>query len=556
MWEPMYAPPFHDADVNDIARARGVIGADECIADGIQRVWSVLVATDRDLSGRPNGDFADELGQALEAGRVCTSSQLLTAACRQPTVAASTVLAAPGRTDEARLDVLLRELEECSAMGMGCGVDLSEFSDPARALERINDAVRAVQDRLVAQRSRPPALMVSCAASHPRVTEFVQAKWDSDLSSWTANISVKFHSEAEWASLRSVVAEGAHRNGEPGILFDDVAEADNPTPWLTCTSTAPCADVFLSPGERCVFLSVNIAAHLRGRDFEWDAFDSSIRLAVRAGDAAVELATFKADQVVRARRRMGIGICGLHTALITMLIPYAQSVPFARQVAERLTFAAHFASAQLAAERGPFPMYYGSRWQDPRWLRRKAGARCGHLSDEDWEALYGRISASGMRNASLVAHPPTGVIAELLGVSRSYEPHYSLVGRTGIASTKKPTLVPEVVRILAEQGLSGKWLAATINESSDYQLPDAGPGHILACARQLPATVHLAVHQAFSAFADEAGSKTVNVRQETSVPDVLALFDTARAAGLKGLTIFRDGCLSELRSDRLSRITR
>src|SRR5262249_30659559 len=268
------------------------------------------------------------------------------------------------------------------------------------------------------------------------IAEFIEVKRDANFATWVANISVRASGDhAEWERLRPLLAAAAHHNGEPGVLFNDVAERDNATPCIELTSTAPCAEVFLSPGERCVFVSINLAAHVTATSFNWDDFQRSVALAVRAGDAAVELAAAGAAPVVAGRRRIGVGVCGYHTALIRLGIPYAESMAFAAQISEILTFTAHQASSALARVRGPFPLYGKSRWRDSRWLRRKEARRVGAVSRSDWAALESSILDVGVRNAAVVAYPPTGVVAELLGVSRSYEPHYTLVGLTGVAAT-------------------------------------------------------------------------------------------------------------------------
>jgi ribonucleoside-diphosphate reductase alpha chain len=432
---------------------------------------------------------------------------------------------------------------------MGCGIDLSDFDDPVAALLAINDDIGHLDRELTAASLRPPALMVTCSSTHPDIEDFIVAKEGADFGSWVANISVRVADEASWMRLRSTLAASAHYNGEPGVLFADTADADNPTPELPTTSTAPCAEVFLAPGERCVFVTVNLAAHVVDGWFDWAAFRASVRLAVRTGDAAVELAALDASEVVAQRRRIGVGVCGFHTALIELGIPYARSIDFAARISETLTYTAHDASAALAIARGPFPSWAGSRWQDRSWLTRKADRRVGAVPETTWDSLHERIGTTGIRNAAVVAYPPTGVIANLLGVSRSYEPHYSLVGHTGVVSAERggARIVPEVADLLTGSG--GLHVRDAILGDGDGQLPGAGAEHLLACARQLPATDHLGVHAAFSGLADESGSKTVNLPGDVSVAEVEALLEEVRRLGLKGVSVFRDGSL-----DRPSKI--
>lgn len=538
-----YILPLDDPEVIRIARQRGLLAADETLRQGHQRVAVALGELDRTLGG--DAGFASELLEALLAGRIAVSSQLFAAAGRSEHAAACTVLPSVGSTDDSRLQRLLAEAAAASRRGMGCGADLTDFDDPLGALIRLNDATRELGTQLATDNLRPPALMVSCRADHPQIEDFIRAKANADFASWVANISVRMTgNDLEWQRLRPLLAEGAHRNGEPGVLFQDVADADNPTPQLALTSTAPCAEVFLAPGEACIFVSVNLAAHVRLGIFEWEKLNASVALAVRTADAAVELAAVAGAPIVASRRRIGIGVCGYHSALIRLGIPYAASSTFAGHLAERVTFAAHHASANLARIRGPFPLLDESRWTDPTWVARKAERRVGAVDPQAWDALARQIAHSGIRHSAVVAYPPTGVVALLLGVSRSYEPHFSLAGRTGVASRFEERLAPEVSEVLARRS-NGAELAMRINDATDYQLPGAAPTHLLACARQIPPRTHLAIHAAFAGLADESGSKTINLPASTTVREVEDLLEVARAEGLKGLTVFRDGCLTE-----------
>jgi ribonucleoside-diphosphate reductase alpha chain len=551
MWvmaSTIYIPPLDDHEMIRIARQRGLLGADETLRQGHQRVAIALGELDRSLGGDPG--FAGELLGALLAGRIAVSSQLFAAAGRSEHAAACTVLPSAGTTDDSRLRRLLAEADAASRRGMGCGADLTDFDDPLKALMTLNAATQELASELAADNLRPPALMVSCRADHPQIENFIRAKWNADFSNWVANISVRMTgSDLEWQRLRPLLAEGAHRNGEPGVLFQDVADADNPTPQLALTSTAPCAEVFLAPGEACIFVSVNVAAHVRFGVFEWEKLDASVRLAVRTADAAVELAASAGAPIVAARRRIGIGVCGYHSALIRLGIPYANSATLARCLAERVTFAAHHASASLARVRGPFPLLDESRWTDPTWVARKAERRVGAVDPRAWDALTGEIARSGIRHSAVVAYPPTGVVALLLGVSRSYEPHFSLAGRTGVASKFAERLAPEISEVLARRSDGAELAARICDLAADYQLPGARPTHVLACARQIPPRTHLAIHAAFAGLADESGSKTINLPATTTVHEVEDLLEIARAEGLKGVTVFRDRCLNETKEN-------
>lgn len=141
-------------------------------------------------------------------------------------------------------------------------------------------------------------------------------------------------------------------------------------------------------------------SHVIGGLFDWAKFTDSVRLAVRAGMRPLNSRPKGPHQWWRARRRLGVRVCGFHSALIRMGIPYSLSASLAVEVSEVLTFTAHRASADLAVERGAFPMYAESRWVDEAWVLRKAKHRAGVIPPEDWMRIVFDATTTGVRNTS------------------------------------------------------------------------------------------------------------------------------------------------------------
>ena len=161
-----YEPPFHDPAVRETALRRGLLDESESLLDAIDRVADALIERDAGLSAIGTREFATSLRSAMRAGRVAVSSQLMAAAGRDNSVAACTVLPTHGRDDATRIRRAVAEVRTASYAGMGCGLDLTEFDDPVSAVTRINDAAQLVHTELASLGRRPPALMVTCAASH------------------------------------------------------------------------------------------------------------------------------------------------------------------------------------------------------------------------------------------------------------------------------------------------------------------------------------------------------------------------------------------------------
>ena len=132
-----------------------------------------------------------------------------------------------------------------------------------------------------------------------------------------------------------------------------------------------------------------------------------------------------------AKRKIGVGICGLADLLLQARLPYdsKEGRDLARDVIAFVNYTSKLASADLAEDRGPCPAVGGgqSRYADPAFLARFAGLGASTVTDEEWTALAARIAAVGvLRNSSTVALPPTGRSAPAIGASTGIEPLFRL----------------------------------------------------------------------------------------------------------------------------------
>lgn len=539
-----------------IARQRGITEGEESLLDVAERVSRSVVEVDACLEGRRDPSFADELTAMFSEGTAMPGTPILTNAGRsKATVAACTVVKVPPNgTCEALWQRSTVEL----AAGLGVGYDLSETSDPVSQAIRLNDWLRGVDQDLVRRRRRPVASMVTLNARHPDILRFIHAKEGADFSQWRANLSVVFNGEDAdriFDSLVVPIAEAAHRCGEPGVLFFNRFEMDNPTPQISYESTAPCAEVALAAGEQCHFWYVNAEAMVvntaDGPKVDWERLRQTVGLSVRALDTAVQMSIDSgAAPIVGAKRRIGVGITGFHGLLMRLGISYAsaEAEALAREVSERITYFAHSASADLAARRGPFPLWQTSRFRDKEWLNRKSVSRTGAVGTDDWRKLHDRIAETGIRHASVVAYPPAGVTSELLRTSKSYEPYFTLTGLSQPDQLTKrecreipPSVEQAIHRLNPDEAVK---LRRKLMESESGGMIDVPESHLLATARQISADWHLRIHAAFQSFADESGAKTVNVAEDVDLSEMIDLFQSARRLGLKGISVFRDNCLN------------
>jgi ribonucleoside-diphosphate reductase alpha chain len=184
-------------------------------------------------------------------------------------------------------------------------------------------------------------------------------------------------------------------------------------------------------------------------------------------------ATPKARNANLRHRPVGLGIMGFADCLYALGLPYAstEAVEFADRTMEAVCYQAYWASTELAEERGRYPSYRGSLWDQGILpldsLRLLEEARGGHLEVDraatlDWDALRHRIARHGMRNSNCVAVAPTATISNIIGVSASIEPTYQNIYVKSNLSGEFTVVNEALVRDLAALGLWDEVMVADL----------------------------------------------------------------------------------------------
>jgi len=425
--------------------------------------------------------------------------------------------------------------------------------------------------QFIADKKRAVASMATLRANHPKIIDFVRAKKDADFSQWRFNISVFINDslmnaaaqQAPWDlkdahghvvsqikadQLLQEIAKSAHYCGEPGILFQDRLEEDNPTPNWRYQSTAPCAELAMAPGDACQFSYLNLSHFADRGSFDHAGFAKAVHVLTRLLDNSVEYTlTQQADAhvhlpLVREKRRIGVSITGFADLLIKLNIPYdaPYAVALAHQISELLDYHSKKASVALAKISGAFPCFHESRYQEPAWVCRKSPRTSGVVSANDWHDLYLAIEQHGIRNATTTSIPPSGTSSTIAHVSKSLEPHFSFKSFNG----QVISLIEEIIgtHFLASEQ---EGLIAHIQEHGSFPERVCASKPFLKTSCQIDPSAHLDIQQGFQCFLDDAVSKTINMDNKTQVDDVTSIIWNSYQKGLKGVTIFRDGCLSE-----------
>jgi ribonucleoside-diphosphate reductase alpha chain len=323
------------------------------------------------------------------------------------------------------------------------------------------------------------------------------------------------------------IVDEAWRTGEPGLIFIDRVNEANPTPAQgPIEATNPCGEQPLLPYESCNLGSINLSAFVGpdGREaaFDEDGYRRTIRAAVRFLDDVVEVNRYplkEIDAVSRGNRKIGLGLMGLADALFLLGIPYdsAEGVAFGERCMAILEETSHGASAELAAERGSFPAWAGSVWQE---------------------------KGRPMRNACTTTIAPTGSISIIADCSGGIEPAFALVFWRNILDGQKLLEVNRhFLRVARDRGFHSPALLERIARAGSIQGMEEIPADVrkvFVCARDIAPRWHIAMQAAFQRHCDSAIAKTINFPAEASRDMVREIFLEAYRERVKGVTVYRD----------------
>ncbi len=410
----------------------------------------------------------------------------------------------------------------------------------------------AATDTIKQGGKRRGANMGVLSVHHPDILAFIQTKKDEDtLTNFNISVGItdafmkalEKDEEYELINPRTKkvqlkllakevfdkIVEMAWLNGEPGILFMDRINKDNPTPALgQIEATNPCGEQPLLGFESCNLGHINLNKVVTGKDGEakidFDKLEKLVFLGVKFLDNVIDRGRFpipQIEQMTRGNRKIGLGIMGFHDLLIKMGISYKS--PEAVKVAEKLmTFigkSAKQASEKLAEKRGNFP-----NWEKSVY----AGKR-------------------HMRNATVTTIAPTGTTSIIANASQGIEPLFSVAYHRNVKHSLGEQLyeVNELFLTLAhEHGFYSKELMDKVAANNSIQGIEEIPENIrklFVTAHDITPDEHVRIQAAFQRFTDNAVSKTVNFPNNATKDDIREVYMLAYKLGCKGVTVYRDG---------------
>ena len=457
-----------------------------------------------------------------------------------------------------------KKLARTYSYGGGCGIDLSKLA-PAGAkvhnqAEQTTGAVSFMQGysqttEEIGQAGRRGALMISLDCHHPDLLDFIDAKTSPDAVT-KANISVRVTddfmeaviNDKDWimsftrpetnetitktARAREIFEKLCKNNwdwGEPGILFWDTVSNYNLLEFddtFEYAGVNPCAEEPLPAGGSCLLSSINLSAFVKDKEFDFDDFGETVANGVIYLNEVLEegLSLHPLEeqrQSVADWRQIGLGIMGLADMLIKMELPYDSEQ--ARQLCEEIGLVmadqALYTSAFLAGHAGSYNNYK-SCVQKSRFLK-----------NNTYESTREAIEAYGLRNSQLLTIAPTGTISTMLGISGGIEPIFansytrkteSLHGHDEYYKVYTPI----VKEYMDEHGIK-----------DEAELPN------WFCTSSTISPLNRVLMQGvWQKHIDASISSTVNLPEEATIDDVEEIYLNAWKEGLKGITVFRNGC--------------
>lgn len=399
---------------------------------------------------------------------------------------------------------------------------------------------------------------------HPDILDFITAKSNKGLENF--NLSVLLSNEFLHAviadkeySLRAprsrsvfsrmnakqvfdLIVASAWNHADPGVIFKDALERDNPLPEHSFEATSSCAEFPLSKYEEGFICSLNLSRFVTAsRTVDWRRLKEVVALAVRFLDDMIDTSEYPiklAETITWRHRKIGVGVMGLAHLLIQLRIPYdsEEGVKTAGDVMRFIREAAEAESESLAKERSPFP----------DWKRSIFYSKSKHFKKK--RAGSNREGEVKLRNATLLAVSPTGSTSMIAETSSGIEPIFNVSYVKKVLGGEEFYYIdPYLKSWLEEENIYSDELVeriANFGLSSVKEIPDEMK-RIFVTAHEIAPEWHVRMQAAIQEHVDGAVSKTVNLPNNATLLDVENVFLLAWKLGCKGCTIYRDGSLGE-----------
>lgn len=444
---------------------------------------------------------------------------------------------------------MLKESIIISGTGGGVGINFSPirpngseikgtggYATGPVSLMRMDDGVGL---ELVAGGGRRMAKMSCLDIDHPDILEFLNSKLeDGKLSTTNISVVINFDPkefvqlvendgdiELSWNGVKTgktisarviwdKIVENAWNNGEPGVLNGYFANQQNNIYYSKpLISTNPCGEIWLEAYGCCCLGALVLPRFVKDGEFQWGELESTIRTAVRFLDNVLSVNHYPFDRIrenCEEVRRIGMGVMGLHSALLELGIKYSsdEALEFIDKLFSFIKHSAYDTSINLAIEKGPFPDFK-PEFADSGFMKTMK------------PAIRRKVKEYGIRNCAILTVAPTGTTGIVSGVSTGIEPLMAPVYWRRI-KTVDENLKTVIERVLVVE--------------PDYDIY----GDLCEGAADIPVDRHFEVQKAVQKHVDNAVSKTINLPNDYPI-DALSEIWLEYLPTLKGTTFYRWG---------------
>ncbi|HTO94926.1 MAG TPA: adenosylcobalamin-dependent ribonucleoside-diphosphate reductase [Bacteroidota bacterium] len=460
--------------------------------------------------------------------------------------------------EEDSLEGIYRAITESAMVyrtGGGVGTDLSTLRPEGAAVNATIDHspgatafmnLFSESTNTVSQAGRRGALMLTMRVDHPDIERFITIKNDPRrIKVQHANISVLIthefmaavtndaEFELRWngtvyrkvkaKELWFKIIKNAHASAEPGIIFwDTMRDYHNVEYANPLTSTNPCGEQPLASYTACNLGNINLSKFVDDQGkFDYKELADVTRVATRFMDNIIDYnmenhALDKIKKAVASDRRIGLGITGLADALVMMKIRYdsQEALDETEKMMRMIRDEAYRTSVELAREKGAFPLFAWEGYSKSKFVQ--------GLPAEIQES----IRAHGIRNSTVITVPPVGTGSIVAQTSSGIEPIFCTSYRRKVKNHDGETYSEYKVYHPLVKKLFG----------SDEDLPP-----YVVTAHQIDPYFRVRMQGVIQKYVDSSISSTVNLAENVSVETVADIYMTAYKAGLKGITVYREG---------------
>ena len=424
-------------------------------------------------------------------------------------------------------------------------------SGPISFMEVFNIATETIKQG----GTRRGANMGILRIDHPNILDFITCKKDNDrLNNFNISVAltekfmeaVELDEEYELLNPRNkeavkklrakkvfeMIVNLAWKNGEPGIIFLDRINKDNPTPEIgEIESTNPCGEQPLLPYESCNLGSINLSKMVKEEDgkavIDYEKLKCLVRLAVRFLDNVIDVNKYPLPVIAdmtKGNRKIGLGVMGFADMLIEVGIPYNshEAIKTGKDIMSLIKEESYKVSSTIAGERGNFPNYDKSIFKN---------------------------SNINLRNATLTTIAPTGTLSIIADCSSGVEPIFAISYFRNVMDNDKLVEVnPLFLKIAKERGFYSETLMEAIAKKGSLREIDEVPDDVkklFVTSHDISPDWHIRMQASFQKYVDNAVSKTVNFHKDATPKDIEKVYVLAYKLGCKGVTVYRDGSRDE-----------